>query len=102
MDSGESESRAKLARFLNVSRARVTQVLNPLRQTPGPQNSIPKVSPEGTLLRNNALLRDGGDRRKLLRACDLRISESVKAVPKSIATHFELFKTELTAGEKSC
>ncbi len=49
-----------------------------------------------------ALLGDGGDRRKLLRAYGLRISESVKAVLKRTGTHFELFKTELTAGEKSC
>ena len=29
-------------------------------------------------------------------------AESVKAVLERTGTHFELFKTELTAGEKSC
>ena len=34
LDSGKFESRAALARFLGVSRARVTQVLNRLRDEP--------------------------------------------------------------------
>lgn len=33
LDSGKIENRAALARFLGVSRARVTQVLNRLKQT---------------------------------------------------------------------
>ena len=31
-----------------------------------------------------------------------KVSESVNLLLERTATHFELFKTELTAGEKSC
>ena len=41
LESGKFESRASLARFLGVSRARVTQVLNRLK--PGADSLIPKT-----------------------------------------------------------
>ena len=44
LDSGKFESRAALARFLGVSRARVTQVLKRLRQAPDPPYLIPTAS----------------------------------------------------------
>jgi biotin operon repressor len=37
LDSGQVESRAALSRFLGVSRARVTQVLNRLKEEGGKQ-----------------------------------------------------------------
>jgi len=39
LDSGKFESRAALARYLGVSRARVTQVLNRLKPVPSRQTS---------------------------------------------------------------
>jgi hypothetical protein len=46
LDSGKFESRAALARFLGVSRANVTQVLNRLRQASDTFDSIPIASPD--------------------------------------------------------
>ncbi len=46
LDTGKFESRAALARFLHVSRARVTQVLNRLRQGSAPTYPVPTASPD--------------------------------------------------------
>jgi hypothetical protein len=47
LDTGRFESRAALARFLGVSRARVTQVLNRLKSPPN-ASEPPLSSAEGT------------------------------------------------------
>lgn len=46
LDTGKFESRAALARFLGVSRANVTQVLNRLPQASDTFESIPTASPD--------------------------------------------------------
>ena len=44
LDTGKFESRAALARFLGVSRPRVTQVLKRLRDSPLPNPVVPDQS----------------------------------------------------------
>jgi hypothetical protein len=46
LDTGKFESRAALARFLGVSRARVTQVMNRLRQASDHSFTCPTASPD--------------------------------------------------------